>query len=155
MKKGRGDVLDFPDGPVVKTVLLMQGVRVWPLVWELRSHMPWCVAKKKKIFFLKEMSCQLDLKKKNILHCFNVYKYHDGVAFMQPVLRRAPSLVYCFAVAILKFLRIYLKTLLIFILHWVSQIMVPVLCSKYLTWTFSINPHGDMAISIPLQNLRV
>ena len=59
------------------------------------------------------MTCQLDLKKKNILHCLNVYKYHDGVAFMTPVLKRAPCLVYCFAVAILRLLRIYLKKLLI------------------------------------------
>ena len=148
-------MLDFPDGPVVKSVLLMQGARVWSLIWELRSYMPWYVAKKfkKKIFFLKEMSCQLYLKMKNILRCLNVYKYHDGVAFMTPVLRRAPCLVYCFAVAILKFLRIYLKKLLI--LHWVPQIMVPVLCSNYLTWTFSINPHRDMAVSIPPRNLRV
>ena len=31
---------DFPGDPVVKSVFLMQGARVWSLVEELRSHMP-------------------------------------------------------------------------------------------------------------------
>ena len=35
---------DFPGGPVVKT-LLLQGVQVQSLVGELRSHMPYGMAK--------------------------------------------------------------------------------------------------------------
>ena len=38
----------LPDGPVVKTLLPLQGARVQSLVRELRSHMPSSVAKKKK-----------------------------------------------------------------------------------------------------------
>ena len=45
-KKGRKS--DFFGGPVVKTVLLMQGVQVQSLVGELRSHIAHAVAKKKK-----------------------------------------------------------------------------------------------------------
>ena len=38
----------LPDGPVVKTLLPLQGARVQSLVRDLRSHMPSSVAKKKK-----------------------------------------------------------------------------------------------------------
>ena len=31
---------DFPGGPVVKTLLPLQGVQARPLAWELGSHMP-------------------------------------------------------------------------------------------------------------------
>ena len=37
---------DFPGGPVVETVLPMQGAEVQSLVRELTSHMPWYAAKK-------------------------------------------------------------------------------------------------------------
>ena len=36
---------DFPDGPAIKTVLPLQGVRARSLVGELRSHMPRGAAK--------------------------------------------------------------------------------------------------------------
>ena len=39
---------DFPDGPVVKTLLPLQGARVQSLDRELRSHKPHGMAKKKK-----------------------------------------------------------------------------------------------------------
>ena len=39
---------DFPDGPVVKTLLPLQGARVQSLDRELRSHKPHGTAKKKK-----------------------------------------------------------------------------------------------------------
>ena len=41
---------DFPGGPVVKTVHFDFRVRVWSLVWELRSPMLCSAAKKKKKF---------------------------------------------------------------------------------------------------------
>ena len=40
---------NFPGGPVVKTVLPMQGAWVQSLVRELRSHMLHSTAKKKKL----------------------------------------------------------------------------------------------------------
>ena len=39
---------DFPGSPVVKTAIPLQGIRVWSLVGELRSHMPRGLAKKQK-----------------------------------------------------------------------------------------------------------
>ena len=39
---------DFPDSPVVKTLLPLQGVQVPFLIGELGSQMPHCVAKKLK-----------------------------------------------------------------------------------------------------------
>ena len=45
---------DFPDGPVVKTHLPMQGVQIWSMVQELGSHRPQGEAKNKnKIYILK------------------------------------------------------------------------------------------------------
>ena len=34
----RGEMMDFHGGPVVKTLLSLQGAQVRPLVGELRSH---------------------------------------------------------------------------------------------------------------------
>ena len=39
---------DFPGGPVVKTMLPMQGVQFRSLVGELRSHLLYGAAKKEK-----------------------------------------------------------------------------------------------------------
>ena len=50
---------EFPGGPVVKKPLLpMQGVQVQSLVRELRSHVPWGVAKKQK----KQMTLNMQLE---------------------------------------------------------------------------------------------
>ena len=48
----RGRLQDFPGGPEVDSLLSMQGVQAPFLVGELRSHMPWDVAK--NLFFFKE-----------------------------------------------------------------------------------------------------
>ena len=39
---------DFPDGPVVDSILPTQGAWVWSLVRELRTHMPCSMGKKRK-----------------------------------------------------------------------------------------------------------
>ena len=56
---------DFPGGPVVETVLPMQGAEVQSLVRELTSHMPWYAAKKvlkkKKKNSLKKKKSRVDL----------------------------------------------------------------------------------------------
>ena len=44
---------DFPSGPVVKTPPSNAGGMGSILVGEQRSYLPWDLAKKKKIFFLK------------------------------------------------------------------------------------------------------
>ena len=46
---------DFPGGPVVKTLLPMQGVRVRSLVLELRSHLLHGVSKNKVKYLLKKL----------------------------------------------------------------------------------------------------
>ena len=44
---------DFPGGPVVKTVLPLQGARVQSLVMELKFHMPHGVAKRENQLIIK------------------------------------------------------------------------------------------------------
>ena len=42
------DFGDFPGGPVVKTLLPLQGAQVWSLMGELMCCMPWSAVRKKK-----------------------------------------------------------------------------------------------------------
>ena len=58
-KVGEGGRVDFPDGPVVKAALPMQGAWVWPLIRELRSHMLHAMAKKKKKNKKKKLGWEL------------------------------------------------------------------------------------------------
>ena len=50
--------MDFPSGPVVKTVLPLQGAQVRSLVGELRSHMLRGAAKKIKLKCVKNKMLQ-------------------------------------------------------------------------------------------------
>ena len=57
---------DFPSGPVVKTVLPLQGAWLQSLVQELRFHMLQCSQKKKKQKEISERRSQFDNLKKLI-----------------------------------------------------------------------------------------
>ena len=59
---------DFPGGPVVETVLPMQGAEVQSLVRELTSHMPWYAAKK----VLKKKKKKSSFKKKKKESCVDL-----------------------------------------------------------------------------------